>query len=105
MTAAEVDRSVALLVGTELVVLAGQDSVHNDADDGGHGQTGQADSHSADGEGDGTAGDGAVLDADGQAQDHGSDLYLFFHKKTRGKILQKACLMRRRDWGTSGMFA
>ena len=72
VASAEVDGGVALLIGTELIVLAGQDGVHDDAHDGGNSQTGQADSHHADVEGDGTA-DIVVLDADGQAQDHGSD--------------------------------
>ena len=51
VTGAEVHGSVALLVGTELIVLAGQDSIHNDAHQCSNGQTGQGDGGTAQREG------------------------------------------------------
>ena len=46
----EVDGLVALLVGAEGVVVAGQDSIQDDADQRAHGKTGQADLHASNGE-------------------------------------------------------
>ena len=63
---AEVDSSIALCVGAEFVVLAGQNCIQGNAHDGGNCQTAEADGHSAQGEGNGTAGV-IVLDADCEA--------------------------------------
>mgnify|MGYP006923305886 CR=1 FL=1 len=45
----EIHGGIALLVGTELVVLAGQNSVHEDANQRSNSQAGQADGDTADG--------------------------------------------------------
>ena len=45
MTSAKIDGGIALLVDTELIVLAGQDRVHTNADQSSHSQAGQADGH------------------------------------------------------------
>ena len=61
----EVDGGVALGVDAELVVLAGQDGVEQDAHDGGDGKAGQRYDADLDGAG--------VVDADGEHQDQGGN--------------------------------
>ena len=89
--AAEVDNGgIALLIGAELVVLAGQNGVHHDAHQSGHSQTGQADGHGAQRNLDGAG----IADTNGQTHDHGGDqnvtalgeVNLILHKKRTGNF-------------------
>ena len=63
--AGEVHGGGAFVLLLELIVLAGQDSVEGDADDGGDGEAGQADDADLDAAG--------VADADGQHEDERRD--------------------------------
>lgn len=74
--AVEVDSGIALEVGAELVVLAGEDGVHDDARQSRHGQTGQRDGEAAQAEDDALGGAGAVFQADGQHQDQRRDQHV-----------------------------
>ena len=65
----EVHGGIALGVDTELVILAGQDGVHEDAHQSCHGQAGHTDGHGADRDNDGAV----VADTHSQTQDHGGD--------------------------------
>ena len=72
LTGTEIDGGITLGIGTEFVILAGQDRVHEDAGQCGHGQAGQTDGDPADGNDDGTG----VGDTNGQTHDHGGDQHI-----------------------------
>ena len=49
VSGAKINRSIALIVNTELVVLTGQNCIHEDTGQCSHSQAGQADGNGADG--------------------------------------------------------